>query len=122
MIPISFLTYVGFELNAALDGGYGKGVTLEGVRRALERRQLFPYLESELGARTDLSMLDDALREAMTAEWADFAEAINAERKMGVRRNGLCLLIAFVLESVQRRSLAAFMPPQPPGDGKPGSN
>lgn len=39
----------------------------------------------------------------LLAEWQDFLAAINERRKMGVERRGLPLLIAYLLEGIQRR-------------------
>ena len=36
-------------------------------------------------------------------EWKGLLNAVDAGRKFGVRRSGLCLLVAYLIEGIQRR-------------------
>jgi hypothetical protein len=51
----------------------------------------------------DTSPLDAADWRAVTEEWQGFADAIDERRKMGIENRGLCLLLAYSLQSLQDR-------------------
>ncbi len=100
---ISKLTYLAFHLNGALGSGKHDGVSVAEVKSRIEAGDIFSYLENSLGDDIDLSALDEADRRELIDEWADLAVAVDECRKMGVQRNGLCLLVAYLLEGMQRR-------------------
>jgi hypothetical protein len=101
---INMLTVTAFELNAAIDTGKHNDVSVDDVKRAIQGGAVFDFLEQQLGTDIDLSLLDHDDRAELTREWLDLADAVDEKRKMGVRRNGLCLLVAYVLEGIQRRT------------------
>lgn len=103
---LSTLTFVAFYLNSAIDSGRYDTLAIEEVREAIQTRGIFRFLKSRLGNDIDLSIFDaDAAAEAeLLAEWQDMDNAIDARRKFGVERRGLPLLLAFLLEGIQRRA------------------
>lgn len=64
---------------------------------------IFDFLRQRLGNDIDLSILKKEDEAELLAEWRDFLAAVNARRKMGVEMRGLPLLIANLLEGIQRR-------------------
>jgi hypothetical protein len=95
------LTGLAEDLNAALDAG--KSIPLDAVSAAMEARTVLDFLKGKLGNDLDLSLWDNDDRIEMQNEWHSMDNAIDPARKLGVRRNGLCLLIAFILEGVRHR-------------------
>lgn len=51
----------------------------------------------------DLSILGQEDEVELLAEWQDLLAAVNERRKMGIERRGLTLLVAYLLEGIQRR-------------------
>jgi hypothetical protein len=62
----------------------------------LERK--FPFKETGL----DLSSLKHGTREELNEIFYDMTIAVNEQRKFRVENNGLCLLIAYAQEQIQR--------------------
>jgi hypothetical protein len=59
-------------------------------------------LEQQLGQDIDTSILSEKEKGELNAEWLDMSLAIDENRKLCVEKGGLCLLVAYVLESIQR--------------------
>lgn len=106
-MKISSLTLLGFYLNHAADSGRYDHITIEEVHAQIEAGTILAYLTRELGRDFDLSMLTAQEREELLEEWQRMDNAIDAQRKYGVTRRGLCLLVAHVLESIQQRARTA---------------
>lgn len=103
---LSTLTFLAFYLNGAIDSGRYDVLAIEEVRKAIQEGTIFAFLKTKLGSDIDLSIFDaDAAAKAeLLAEWQDMDNAIDARRKFGVEHRGLPLLIAFLLEGIQRRA------------------
>ncbi len=100
---ITNLTFLAFYLNGALDTGKYANVTYREVADRIEAGDIFDFLGARLAGDIDLSNLDAAKREELTAEWRDMLHAMSGRRKFGVEKNGICLIMAYVLEGIQRR-------------------
>jgi hypothetical protein len=87
-----------------MDGG--ARVPIDEMRDQMRNHTVFQFLESRFRNDIDLALFEVADREKLSEEWEDMESAINARRKMGVERDGLCLLLAFLLEGIQRRFLS----------------
>ncbi|MBF0327210.1 MAG: hypothetical protein HQL42_19385 [Alphaproteobacteria bacterium] len=96
------LTFLAFYLNSAIDTGRYK-VTFNEVAAEIEAGTIFDFLAKRLSGNIDLSIFDTNDRNELVAEWQDMLAAINARRKMGIENNGICLLIGYLLEGIQRR-------------------
>ncbi len=96
------LTGLAFELNAALDSGKHK-VSIEEVHEQAEAETVLKFLAQRFGKDLDLSGLDVTDRAELEDEWHRIDNGLDAERKVGVKRNGLCLLVAYALESIRQR-------------------
>ena len=103
-MKISALTFMGFYINSAIDTGRYDAVTIAVVREKIRAGTIFDYLGETLGGDIDLSIFDGTMRTALIEEWQDMEAAINIRRKFGIERAGLTLVMAFLLESIQRRA------------------
>jgi hypothetical protein len=101
---ISRLTFIAFYLNGAMDSGRYDELGIDEVKREIEAGTIFDFLRSRLNQDIDLTILQQAEEAELLAEWQDFVAAISEGRKMGIERRGLPLLIAYLLEGIQRRS------------------
>ncbi len=100
---ITNLTFLAFYLNSAIDTGKYANITYEVVTAKIADASIFSYLSSHLGNDIDLSAFSIEKKNELTKEWQDMLNAVSASRKFGVERNGLCLLVAYLLEGIQRR-------------------
>jgi hypothetical protein len=105
MVKINLLTYLTFELNMLIDGGHT--MPLKEVKQLCEEKKIleelerrFPFKETGL----DLSLLKAEDRRELHGIFEDMAIAINERRKLGIKDNGLCLLIAYAQEQIQREA------------------
>ncbi|HEX8553469.1 MAG TPA: hypothetical protein VF695_02070 [Sphingomonas sp.] len=102
-MKITMLTFVAFYLNGAMDSGRYDDLGIDEVKREIEAGTIFPFLRARLGNDIDLSILQPADEAELLAEWQDLLAAVNERRKMGIKRRGLTLLVAYLLEGIQRR-------------------
>ncbi|AWH50948.1 hypothetical protein C1925_18145 [Stenotrophomonas sp. SAU14A_NAIMI4_5] len=102
-MQITNLTFLAFSINSAIDTGDYDHSTVEIVGRHIEAGSVFSYLQNELKEDLDLSIFDAATKAQLLVEWQDLLNAVDARRKFGVRRCGLCLLVAYLVEGIQRR-------------------
>ncbi len=100
---ITNLTFLAFSINGAVDTGRYDHITIGVVVKHIEAGTVFSYLQDELEEDLDLSMFDTATKDQLLEEWKGLLNAVDARRKFGVRRSGLCLLVAYLIEGVQRR-------------------
>lgn len=106
---IGYLTFLAFNLNGAIDTGKYGNVTYREVADHVDAGTIFDFLGTRLAKDIDLSIFDAERKTALVAEWQDM-RGVDARRKFGVENNGLCLLMAYCLEGIQRRQDAN---PQP---------
>ncbi len=103
MVKIAVLTDLIFELNALIDRGLS--IPLKEVKSLCKEKRIieelerkFPFKETGL----DLSLLKRGTREELDEILHDMAIAIDERKKFRVENNGLCLLVAYVQEQIQR--------------------
>jgi hypothetical protein len=102
-MQVTQLTFIGFYLNGALGSGKYDEISIEEVKARIRDHTIFDYLKTKLGSDIDLSVLSPEDRLELNSEWEDLADAVDEARKMCVDKNGLCLLMAYLLEGIQRR-------------------
>lgn len=102
-MQITDLTVLAFYLNAALDTGKYADLTFKEVADCIEDGSIFNLLKKRLGNDIDISIYDRNKQNDLIAEWQDLLNTVSAYRKFGVENNGLCLLISYLLEGIQRR-------------------
>ncbi len=102
-VKISSLTFIAFYINGAAGSGDYAHITISQVFTAMENRTIFEFLEEKLGNDIDLSLLSSEQRLELSEEWESIANAVDHERKFCVRKGGLNLVIAYILQSIQLR-------------------
>jgi len=103
-MTLNKLTFIILELNSALDTGKYDDLSLSEASHHIDARAVLPWLESRV-PEMDLSILSEEDADEYQAGLTDiFGGYAGAERrKWGVEHRGLCLLIAWTNELVQRR-------------------
>ncbi|UQY83679.1 opioid growth factor receptor-related protein [Ralstonia pseudosolanacearum] len=94
---LTVLTRLASDLITNIDGG--KTVSVADVSKQIEAGRVFEFLQRTLDP-LDLSMVSDAVQIELTSEWRGRA---SAHGRMGIANNGLCLVLAHVVESIQQR-------------------
>jgi hypothetical protein len=102
-IRITKLTVSAMLLNSAIDSKKYDYIDLDDVYTCIDNKTILSFIEDELGRDIDFSLLEERDRVELQNEWADMALVIDPRRKMGVENSGLCLLMGFLLEGIQRR-------------------
>ena len=98
------LTNLAFELTHALDSGYAGKVSPDAVIEHIRDGTIFDFLQETMKGDFDISLFYNDDRAELIAEWTRLADAVDAASKFGVENDGLCLLLAYVIEGVQSRS------------------
>ena len=97
----SVLCYLIIDLNGLVDEDRHKGVTLAEVKQHIEKGDVFEWLENKFGGA-----IQRIYREAPCAEelTKGLRECISGRegKKLRVHNNGICLLIAYAIELIQR--------------------
>jgi hypothetical protein len=100
------LTFAGFMINMALDDGKGTDLSFEEVYSGLENGTLLIDLDRKYPETFDFSIYtpgserEQGLLEALRGATGGIEG--RERRKTGVEHNGLCLLMALVLEAIQQ--------------------
>lgn len=95
------LTFLGFQFNALLDSG--ESLDIQETQVKIEEEKLFSWLKDLYGKRIDISLFSPVDLSELEELFASLSNAIDEERKMGIRKNGLCLLIGYCLELIQNK-------------------
>jgi hypothetical protein len=104
-MKISLLTFLGFYLIGPLGTGGYDDVTIEVIKREVRAGSIFDYLRGRIEFFDD-SLLDNDDRAELLAEWRGMLD-VDQARKFNVDKNGLALLVAYLLEGIQRRAREA---------------
>jgi len=92
-----------YELISLLDSGNGDTIGFDKAWRHVCKGTIHSFLVDRFLAEIDLSYMDDDDWSTLTEEWKGFHNATDTARKFGVHKRGLCLLMAYTLESLQIR-------------------
>ena len=107
--PISFLTLMIFNLSSLLDSGKHDDISLEDVREHARAGDLIPFLNDR--AKRVGDTFDNGFFEAEPrfvawygAQLADICDVMETRerRKYRIESRGLCLLISYTAEIIQR--------------------
>ena len=116
-MKLTSLTYLAFETNAVLDQRPGLDLPFAEIHTAAEENRLIEYLGQRFGNEGDLSyfLAHPEEEAAVNLALAEVAGGLyGRERgKTGVERSGLCLVIAFILEAIQRHYAPLRREPEP---------
>ncbi|HEV8406085.1 MAG TPA: hypothetical protein VGQ13_09305 [Nitrososphaera sp.] len=102
MVNTTHYTLFAQELNHLIDAGntnfdigYIKNLMDKGV-------DIFELIEKRGDKHLDLSIFDAATRKEINQTLTDLI-SLNERRKFGIEKNGLCLILACVIEAIQIR-------------------
>lgn len=87
-----------WELIAAMDRGVM--VDIDDVKRHAEAETISAFLIDRITG-ADFSIFDSSDWNAVNERFSSMDNAIDASRKFGVERNGMCLLMAWALQGLQ---------------------
>jgi hypothetical protein len=93
-----------WELIAATDTGKYDALEFEEVHRHASAGSIQAFLRDHFDEEDiTWSFLEPQDWSDLAKEWADLANAIDAQRKFGVENKGVCLLMVYTLEGLQRQ-------------------
>lgn len=101
--PVTF-TFLGFYLNLLVDSG--EFLDLSETHKKLNQGGLFLWLKSLYGDRFDISLYSKTELDAIEEFFGNLSNSVDEERKMGISKNGLCLLVAYCFEGLQQNPLS----------------
>ncbi len=91
-----------WQFISALDSGKYDKLDIEEVRRHANAGTISAFLIDRFGTDCDFSIFEPSDWAAISATWANIANAADARRKFGVENKGISLLMAYALESFQQ--------------------
>jgi hypothetical protein len=97
------LTHLAHHLNAALGCGEFHDITYQDVWRHIDDGTIFEFLSDRLGIAVPLSALQPVDRLELMLDWDNLRGCVEPFPFDG-HRNGLCLLVGYLLEGIARRS------------------
>ena len=101
MEHIRKFTSLGFYLNSLIDKG--EFIELEETRDHIENKTLFSWLNNKYKYSIDTSLYtSEELNEIITF-FEGLSNNVDEERKFGISKNGLSLLLAYCLEGLQTK-------------------
>lgn len=100
---VSVLFSLAFQVSAAIDAARIK-IKPEEMRYIIEQGELFSFLKVQSeDFDVDMSAEDQDYLNRNLAQMASVFRAIES-KKLGIGKDGLCLLLAYLLELIQRSS------------------
>jgi hypothetical protein len=90
-----------WQFIGAADSGKYDALSIEEVSRHAAAGTIPSFLIDRFGSDLDLSIFEPQDWIAISETWGNIDNAVNASRKFGVERRGICLLMAYALESLQ---------------------
>ena len=108
---LCMLSFLGFQVNAAIEKGYGNKISFNDVYMGLEERNLFELLDKKLPKVLDISLFLESKegnyleqRDGLLNALSDAASGMKGSesRKYGLESSGLSLLMAYILEAIQQ--------------------
>lgn len=85
----------------AMDTGKYDSLSVEEVHRHADVGNIQAFLLERFGSDLDLSLIEGQDWAFISETWASISNAIDERRKFGVENRGICLLMAYALESLQ---------------------
>jgi len=103
-VRFSLLTYLLFEINSCIDECGSESVSIEQVKSHVAAGDIWQFLAARFDGHMDLSLFDGNDVNIVVRNLQDILEALGTQsrRKFGVEKSGLCLLIAWITELMQR--------------------
>jgi hypothetical protein len=101
------LTILSSYLIRALEETHGQAVPAEEFCERIFDGTIFAFLSERFGLMVGVSVLTPADKLELLMEWEDMALALPPSA-MGLKRDGLLLLLRYLMEGIQRRSVSSF--------------
>lgn len=103
------------DINALIDSGKHEGISTAEIIVEINNHTIFKYLENTFQSAFGWGLGDllDEDKRHLIGEWQSMANAIDAERKLGISNNGICLLMSYILEGIQMRTFSNNIWPGP---------
>lgn len=99
----SKLIHLAFYLNYMMDRGY-YSFSIQEIKQQIKARTVFDFLlKVSKDDYFDISPLDADDRTWLLDEFNNMLETIDEDRKLAVQKNGICLLLAYVIELMQKQ-------------------
>lgn len=98
--PVTF-TFLGFHFNSLVD--QGEFVELKLMHNKISSGNLFDWLTDLFGNKLDFSLFTKEEINKIESFFLSLSENTDESRKMGIDKNGLCLLVAYCFEGAQRK-------------------
>ena len=92
-----------WEFGALLDTGKHDDIAVDDVKRHAKAETISTFLIDRFGEEIDLGVMEPQDWTDLNAEWQGFANAIDEGRKLGIENRGLCLLLAYTIQSYSDR-------------------
>ena len=100
MRPVQY-RYMLWQLIAACDSGKYDTLSLDEVQKHADAGTIASFMVEKFGQDSDFSIFEPSDWATISETWGSIANAIDPGRKFGVEKRGICLLMAYALESLQ---------------------
>jgi hypothetical protein len=91
-----------WQLNSLQDTGKYDGITICDVKKHIEAGTVSSYMIDTFGDDADFSTIGAEHWLVITEDWQNLANAVDEERKMGIKNRGLCLLLGYCFQRFDR--------------------
>jgi len=103
---LSALTFLGFYVNSAIASGHGKALSFSEIYNSVQKGTLLQDIERKIPGEFDFSLFKPGSAEtlAINRALADASAGFEGRerRKAGIESSGLHILMACILEAIQR--------------------
>lgn len=100
MKPYKF-KFMLWQLIAECDSGKHDDLSLDEVHRHAESGNISTFMMERFGDDADFSIFEPKDWAFIDETWSNIANAVAYGRKFGVESKGICLLMAYALQSLQ---------------------
>jgi len=97
--PVTY-TFLGFHFNSLVDAG--EVLDLQQTHDKIRSKSLFKWLKAKYDSSLDISLFSEEQLDKIESFFESLSISTNERRKMGIEKNGLCLLVAYCFEAAQR--------------------
>jgi hypothetical protein len=104
---LSSLAFVGFYVNSAIANGHGAAISFDELYASLEDGRLLEYLDRKIPGEFDFSLFPPGNEQNVALNYVlnEVAGGLRGreDRKLGIKKSGLHLLLAFIIEAMQKQ-------------------
>jgi hypothetical protein len=104
----AIFTFLAFCINAIIDKG--KFIPYNEMTMHIEQRTVWDLLEKQATNPIWLKFYSEQQRKELMDYFDRSLNAINAEDKYGITKNGYCLLLSYLIEAVQSGEDSGWFP------------